>query len=92
LLGRVGLIIEHSEYMDQDIEFGPWVQRMRCVDSTVARLKAMLADEPLARHQLFHSPHCGMHQLFQGPQSCADAGVEPDAAANKKPAEASAAI
>ena len=48
LLGRVRLIIEHSEYMDQGIEFGPWVQRMRCADSTVARLKAMLADEPLA--------------------------------------------
>ena len=48
LLSSLGVTVEHSEHMDQDIEFGPWVQRMRCADSTVARLKAMLADEPLA--------------------------------------------
>jgi len=34
--------------MDQDIEFDPWVQRMRCAGSTIARLKAMLGEEPLA--------------------------------------------
>jgi ubiquinone/menaquinone biosynthesis C-methylase UbiE len=48
LLGSARFTVEHSEHMDQDIEFGPWVQRMRCADSTVARLKAMLTDEPLA--------------------------------------------
>jgi hypothetical protein len=34
--------------MDQDIEFDPWVQRMRYAGSTIARLKAMLGEEPLA--------------------------------------------
>jgi len=48
LLGSAGFTVGHSEHMDQDIEFGPWVQRMRCADSTIARLKTMLADEPLA--------------------------------------------
>jgi hypothetical protein len=33
--------------MDQDIEFAPWVERMRCSETTVARLRAMLASEPL---------------------------------------------
>jgi ubiquinone/menaquinone biosynthesis C-methylase UbiE len=47
LLKRAGFTVEHSEHMDQDIEFGPWVQRMRCADSTIARLKVMLAEEPL---------------------------------------------
>ena len=48
LLEDAGFAVEHSEHMDQDIEFGPWVQRMRCAESTVARLKAMLGEEPLA--------------------------------------------
>src|SRR5262249_47872867 len=48
LLGSAGFTVGHNEHMDQDIEFGPWVQRMRCADSTIARLKTMLADEPLA--------------------------------------------
>jgi ubiquinone/menaquinone biosynthesis C-methylase UbiE len=48
LLEDSGFAIERSEHMDQDIEFGPWVQRMRCAESTVARLKAMLGEEPLA--------------------------------------------
>jgi ubiquinone/menaquinone biosynthesis C-methylase UbiE len=47
LLEAAGFTVEHSEQMDQDIEFGPWVQRMRCADSTIARLKTMLGDEPL---------------------------------------------
>jgi ubiquinone/menaquinone biosynthesis C-methylase UbiE len=48
LLEGASLTVEHSERMDQNIEFGPWVQRMRCTESTIARLKAMLAAEPLA--------------------------------------------
>ncbi len=48
MLEDSGFAIERSEHMDQDIEFGPWVQRMRCAESTVARLKAMLGEEPLA--------------------------------------------
>jgi ubiquinone/menaquinone biosynthesis C-methylase UbiE len=47
LLETAGFTVEHSEHMDQDIEFGPWVQRMRCSESAIARLKAMLASEPL---------------------------------------------
>ena len=48
LLEDAGFAVEHSEHMDQDIEFDPWVQRMRCAGSTIARLKAMLGEEPLA--------------------------------------------
>ncbi len=44
---RCGLHRHHSETMDQPIEFGPWTARMRCDAPTVARLKAMLEEEPL---------------------------------------------
>jgi ubiquinone/menaquinone biosynthesis C-methylase UbiE len=47
LLGDAGFVVEHSEQMDQPIEFGPWTVRMRCDASTVARLEALLAEEPL---------------------------------------------
>jgi ubiquinone/menaquinone biosynthesis C-methylase UbiE len=47
LLGDTGFVVEHSEQMDQPIEFGPWTVRMRCDASTVARLEALLAEEPL---------------------------------------------
>lgn len=33
--------VEH-EHMDQDIAFGPWVERMRCDPQTIARLAEML--------------------------------------------------
>ena len=33
--------------MDQDLEFGPWVTRMRCDEVTVARLRALLREQPL---------------------------------------------
>jgi hypothetical protein len=33
--------------MDQPIELGPWTKRMRCDGATVARLKALLGEEPL---------------------------------------------
>jgi hypothetical protein len=35
------------ELLDQHIAFDPWTQRMRCDAATVARLKSMLAQEPL---------------------------------------------
>ncbi|HSB58933.1 MAG TPA: methyltransferase domain-containing protein [Methyloceanibacter sp.] len=47
LLGDAGFVVEHSEQMDQPIEFGLWTARMRCDASTVARLEALLAEEPL---------------------------------------------
>ena len=47
LLEDAGFTVEHREHRDQDIEFDPWMQRMRCADSTIARLKAMLGEEPL---------------------------------------------
>ncbi|WP_244500262.1 hypothetical protein [Methyloceanibacter superfactus] len=33
--------------MDQDIPFNPWVERMRCTPTTIARLKDLLQQEPL---------------------------------------------
>jgi ubiquinone/menaquinone biosynthesis C-methylase UbiE len=47
LLGDTGFVVAHGEQLDQPIEFGPWTARMRCDASTVARLKALLAEEPL---------------------------------------------
>lgn len=56
LLEDAGFAVEHSEHMDQDIEFDPWVQRMRCAGSTIARLKALLRWQAClspARHSRF---------------------------------------
>jgi SAM-dependent methyltransferase len=47
LIDAAGLEAVASEVMDQDISFDPWVARMRCTEPTVARLREMLADEPL---------------------------------------------
>lgn len=47
LIAAAGLDIASSEVMDQDIPFGPWVARMRCTDTTIARLIEMLESEPL---------------------------------------------
>jgi ubiquinone/menaquinone biosynthesis C-methylase UbiE len=47
LIERAGFAATHSEQMDQDIEFGPWTDRMRCSDSTRTRLAALLKQEPL---------------------------------------------
>lgn len=47
LLETAGFELRHSEWMDQDIEFGPWVARMRCSEPTVARLRDLLNAEPL---------------------------------------------
>ncbi len=47
ILGAAGLQLLHSEWMDQDIEFVPWLSRMRCSEATAARLLAMLGSEPL---------------------------------------------
>lgn len=47
LLGDQGFVLAHSEEMDQDIAFLPWVTRMRCSAPTVARLEALLREEPL---------------------------------------------
>ena len=47
LLGRSGFVDARSECIDQDIEFGPWTQRMRCDAATAAQLEAALAQEPL---------------------------------------------
>jgi ubiquinone/menaquinone biosynthesis C-methylase UbiE len=46
-LGNAGFAIVTSEHMDQDLEFTPWVKRMRCDQATVARLTALLHAEPL---------------------------------------------
>jgi hypothetical protein len=39
--------VEHAETLDQDIEFAPWSARMRCDAPTQARLRDLLAHEPL---------------------------------------------
>jgi SAM-dependent methyltransferase len=49
LIRGAGLDLVSTEVMDQDIPFGPWVERMRCTAATVARLKEMLASDPLQR-------------------------------------------
>jgi ubiquinone/menaquinone biosynthesis C-methylase UbiE len=47
LLGDTGFTAAASEIMDQDIEFAPWIERMRCAAPAMARLKAMLWEAPL---------------------------------------------
>jgi hypothetical protein len=48
LLTQAGFAVAHTEQLDQDIEFMPWVERMRCNESTVARLKHLLGEPPLS--------------------------------------------
>jgi ubiquinone/menaquinone biosynthesis C-methylase UbiE len=48
LLTRAGFALTHTEQLDQDIEFAPWVERMRCNEQTVARLRHLLDDLPLS--------------------------------------------
>ncbi|HZJ12586.1 MAG TPA: class I SAM-dependent methyltransferase [Methyloceanibacter sp.] len=47
LIRNAGLTPIVTEVLDQDIPFDPWVERMRCTEATVARLKEMLGSEPL---------------------------------------------
>ena len=46
-LEQAGFTLDHAETLDQDIEFAPWCARMRCDALTEARLRALLADDPL---------------------------------------------
>jgi hypothetical protein len=47
LLARSSFTPIKSEVMDQTLEFGPWVKRMRCDERTVARLNTLLHEAPL---------------------------------------------
>jgi ubiquinone/menaquinone biosynthesis C-methylase UbiE len=47
LMTHAGFADVRAERMDQHIDFVPWTQRMRCDPQTIARLEAMLAEEPL---------------------------------------------
>jgi ubiquinone/menaquinone biosynthesis C-methylase UbiE len=48
LLTQAGFAVTHTEQLDQDIEFGPWVDRMRCSKDAIARLKHLLREQPLS--------------------------------------------
>jgi ubiquinone/menaquinone biosynthesis C-methylase UbiE len=58
LLQKAGFVDARSERMDQDIGFDAWTQRMRCDAATVARLEAMLGQEPL---HAFLKPRTTVH-------------------------------
>ena len=47
ILEHAGFTVERKETLDQDIEFAPWAARMRCDAPTEARLRDLLANEPL---------------------------------------------
>ena len=47
VLAGAGFDIAHREHLDKEMEFGPWVERMRSNTHTTARLKEMLLTEPL---------------------------------------------
>lgn len=49
LMKTAGFRDARSELLDQDIAFVAWTQRMRCTPETVARLDAMLHNDPLLR-------------------------------------------
>jgi ubiquinone/menaquinone biosynthesis C-methylase UbiE len=47
LIEAAGFTVTHSEQIDQDIGFGPWTERMRCNEATIARLAALLKQDEL---------------------------------------------
>ena len=47
VLGGAGFEVTHRESLDKELEFGPWIARMRSNSATTARLKEMLLAEPL---------------------------------------------
>ena len=47
VLASAGFDVAHREHLDKEMEFGPWVERMRSNTHTTARLKEMLLTEPL---------------------------------------------
>ena len=46
-MAGAGFDIAHREHLDKEMEFGPWVERMRSNTPTTARLTEMLLTEPL---------------------------------------------
>ena len=53
VLASAGFDIAHKEHLDKEMEFGPWVERMRSNTHTTARLKEMLLDRALAQLRRF---------------------------------------
>jgi SAM-dependent methyltransferase len=47
VLTDAGFEVVHSECLDKDMAFDPWVKRIRSNATTIARLNAMLHDQPL---------------------------------------------
>jgi len=47
ILARTGFEEVRHELLDQDIQFVPWLKRMRCDVDTAEQLEGMLEDEPL---------------------------------------------
>lgn len=47
LLEGAGFSVTHAEMLDKELVFGPWVKRMRSDERTSARLKELIAEEPL---------------------------------------------
>lgn len=47
VLTDAGFEVVHSECIDKDMAFDPWVKRMRSNAATVARLNAMLHEQPV---------------------------------------------
>lgn len=47
LLTEARFTIIHREQINQDIEFGPWIERMRCSKEAAARLRHLLGEQPL---------------------------------------------
>lgn len=56
LMQDTGFAIAHYEHIDQEVPFGAWTARMRCDESTVRGLRAMLHEAPLKR---FLRPNTG---------------------------------
>jgi ubiquinone/menaquinone biosynthesis C-methylase UbiE len=61
LLADTGFAVAQSEVLDQDIEFAPWVARMRCSDSTIARLDSLLRAAPLRECLRPRDTETGLH-------------------------------
>ncbi len=61
LLGNSGFAVAEREEMDQAIAFAPWVARMRCPAPTIARLEALLHEDPLRSYLRPRTEDGGLH-------------------------------
>lgn len=61
VLSGAGFDVAHREHLDKEMEFGPWVERMRSDKLRTERLKEMLLAEPLRSFVASRDSAAGPH-------------------------------